>query len=153
MPTEYIFLPPDAPLPIWAKEAFLAVIIAETAVRAPWRESVAHALAASGCCFFVAWGVDCRDWEDSMDWADIDAATLGNPMAECHIITTAHPDEPLSDALNFARYSAYHPDEVFERTVLIHIATAPRPTAFLQAYLDGEPIIDGDDVGFSAPMP
>lgn len=54
---------------------------------------------------FCAVGVDCRTWEDAMDWTYIgpDGASRG------FVVTTSHPDESLADVVAFAE--AWHLDE------------------------------------------
>jgi hypothetical protein len=58
-----------------------------------------------GVVLFCAVGVDCRAWEDAMDWTCI--GPNGEELG--FVVTTSHPDESLADVVAFAE--AWHLDE------------------------------------------
>ena len=82
----------------------------------------------------VAWGTECSSWDDSVDWANIEALDYLEIPDDKFVMTTWHANEPLSEALWFAKYNAYHPTINIEHTLLIHISTTSKKQAFLRAF-------------------
>lgn len=88
-----------------------------------------------GCLYVVAWGVECEDWHDAVDSANLERFDFGDIPDEKFVMTTWHKDEPLSEAMWFAGQCAYHPDIELGDTVILHIASEGRRKAMVEAYL------------------
>ena len=74
---------------------------------------VADECLSAGAVYALAWGPGCQRMEDIFDEAVV---KTGDEPARPVIMTTAHPDQPLEDALDFAltvaipnqHYEAHH---------------------------------------------
>jgi hypothetical protein len=78
--------------------------------------------------YVVAWGVECEEWHDTVDWTNIEEFEFGEIPDDRFVMTTWHTDEPLSEALWFAGQCADHPHVELTDTILVHIANAARRT-------------------------
>lgn len=114
------------------------VIVANQAVDTEWRNGVAAWVAAIGSLYVITWGVDCRDWHDAVDWANLDAFDYGSVPDERHIVTTWHDDEPLSEAFWFAGHCAEHPDVELEATLILHVAQAESGAELLRQFEESQ---------------
>ena len=72
-------------------------------------EAVAGRLLAAGCVYAVCWGPDCERVHDAFDEADLARRPIG-PWA----MTTWHTDEPLSETIGFALFTAWPQDTFTE---------------------------------------
>lgn len=142
MKLDYLHLRPAATPPTISVRPYRAVLIAEEAVSQDWRNEVASWLVQSGCLYFIAWGVDCEAWHDTVDWTVLEAFDFRDIPDDRFIMTTWHDDEPLSEALWFAGNCASHPDVDLEETVLIHVAGDAQCAATLQLYSASQEMTD-----------
>jgi hypothetical protein len=71
----------------------------------------ARSLIVQGAAYVCAWGPGCRDVEEAVDYAGV-ALELELDKETPVIMTTAHPDESLEEALRFLSESAV-PDEAY----------------------------------------
>jgi hypothetical protein len=139
---DYLHLSPgNAPPPVDARP-YRAVLIAEEAVTQVWRNEVASWLVESGCLYFIAWGVECEAWHDTVDWTVLEAFDFGDIPDNRFVMTTWHDKEPLSDALWFAGNSAWHPDIDLEGTVIVHVARDERRATMLELYRESQVMAD-----------
>ena len=135
MKVEYLHLKPQCELPnISSWKPFRAALLIEDAVNAEWRTKVSEWLVNSGCLYMAAWGIDCSDWDDSVDFAVVEKFNYGEVPDSEFVITTWHEDETMSDALFFLKNAAKHPEVDMLNTVLIHISTNARKDELLAAY-------------------
>jgi hypothetical protein len=102
-------------------EHFRAVVVAEAAVADERRAEISQWLVASGCLYMMAWGTECRAWQDAVNLANLQSWEFGTIPDDCLVITTSHPDETLADVFWFSKYTAMHPCAPLEKVVLIHI--------------------------------
>ena len=129
----YLHLPASRKPPaLETTKPFRAVIVVEQSTDEIWRNAVSDWLVESGCLYAVCWGRDCVVWEDSVDWARVDASGEG-PSDDSVVMTTSHPKEPLSEALWFAATTAFHPAVALDQTIIIHVARDERPALLEQA--------------------
>lgn len=112
------------------------VVIVEADVTPEWRSAVSRWLIDGGCLYMMAWGTDCSAWDDTVDFANMEQFDFEEIPNDKFVMTTWHPNEPLSESFWFAENMAFHPTVELERTVLLHIATQPREDALLQAYAE-----------------
>jgi hypothetical protein len=131
---EYIHLPPGHPPPEIGRGPFRAVVVIEAPVVTEWRALVSDWLAESGCLYMMAWGADCSLWDDSVDFANLDAFEYGDIPDDRFIMTSWHEKEPLADVFWFCEHAAQHPTVDLERTVLVHIAMTGRQAELLADY-------------------
>ena len=102
-------LPEDIPATLPVPGPNFVCLLAWDARQASAAEIVAVAgrLLAAGCVYAVCWGPDCERVHDAFDEADL-ARRPNGPWA----MTTWHTDEPLSEAIWFALFTA-RPDDAF----------------------------------------
>ena len=102
----YVQICPGRPLPSIAQFApFRAVIVLNTEYDRAWQDEVSDWLVASGCLYVMAWGPDCSNWDDSVDWANLTANASEIPDAK-FIMTTWHDDDTLEDTFWYAEFNA-----------------------------------------------
>jgi hypothetical protein len=131
---KYLHLTPGGVRPGVMAGPFRAVLIAEQAVSDDWRNDVAAWLVDNGCLYFIAWGLDCELWHDSVDWAVLEDFDFGDIPDDRFVMTTWHDKEPLSEALWFAGNAATHPDVELDATLLVHVAPQPASARIMDAY-------------------
>lgn len=134
--TEYIHLAPDHKLPDGPVRPFKAVLIIEEPPTAEWQKLVSEWLVASGCLFMLAWGHECSSWDDSVDYANLDAFDYGDIPDDKFVMTTWHDKEPLSEVLCFAAHGAAHSDIPLDLLVLVHIARNTNEAVIMKAFAD-----------------
>lgn len=134
--TEYIHLAPDQELPDRPVRPFKAVVIVHEPVTAEWQKLVSEWLVASGCLFMLAWGHECSSWDDSVDYANLDAFEDGAVPDDKFVMTTWHDDEPLSEVLWFAAHGAAHSDVPLDLLALVHIARTADESGVTRAFAD-----------------
>lgn len=140
MGLQYLHLRPDeAPPPVGSRPS-RAVIVSDVEVTQDWRNRIAQWLLQSGCLYVVAWGVECEVWHDTVDWTNLEAFDFGDIPDEKFVMTTWHPDEPLSEALWFAGQCAFHPHVKLDETAIIHITNEAEEAGMLDAYSESQMI-------------
>jgi hypothetical protein len=142
MGLRYLHLPPDEAPPDLASGPFRALIVSESEVPQNWRNRICEWLLESGCLYVVAWGVECEVWHDTVDETNLARFDFGDTPDDRFVMTTWHTDEPLSEAMWFARHCAFHPDVELDETVIIHIATVGREAGVLETYSESQMIHD-----------
>lgn len=133
---EYIHLAPDQELPDRPVRPFKAVVIIHERVTAEWQKLASEWLVGSGCLFMLAWGHECNSWDDSVDYANLDAFEYGDIPDDKFVMTTWHDNEPLSEVLWFAAHGAAHSDVPLDLLVLVHIARNADESKIMRAFAD-----------------
>lgn len=127
-------LPPD----IGDKRPFRAVVVLEQATSPEWRANVSEWLVRSGCLYMMAWGQDSSDWDDSVDWANIDAFD-GEEIPDDHfVMTTWHDNEPLAETFWFAEHTACHPTISIDETIVVDVGPRERRAALTKMLKDAQ---------------
>ncbi|MGE8132553.1 DUF7684 family protein [Novosphingobium subterraneum] len=142
MQPEYSLLAPNHALPSVGAKPFLAILIADERVPDAWRNQIAEWLIANGCLYFVAWGVDCEVWHDSVDWANLEAHGFGDIPDDRFVMTTWHDKESLSEALWFGGNCASHPDVELKSAHILHVASKKERARVLEAFRTAQEITD-----------
>ena len=107
---DYLQLPPEVlPVGDGPLRPFLAFIFIRDTVTPEWQWAISKWLVAAGCLYMCAWGPDCSSWDDSVDYANLEAFSYGDIPEDRFVMTTWHDEEPLEEALWFAKYTAQHP--------------------------------------------
>lgn len=130
----YLHLSPDQAPPELSCGPLRALIVSEIEVTQDWRNRIAEWLLKSGCLYVVAWGVECEDWHDTVDWSNLEEFDFGDIPDDRFVMTTWHTDEPLSEAMWFAGQCAFHPDIELGDTLILHVAKGAREAEMLEAY-------------------
>lgn len=141
MALRYLYLCSEQAFPELVTKPFRAVIVAEIEVDEVWRNQIAAKLVEVGCLYVVAWGIDCEEWHDSVDWANLEAFDYDVPD-ESFVMTTWHNDEPLSEAFWFSGNCASHPDVELYDTIILHISNKEKNADMLQVYRDSQEMSD-----------
>lgn len=130
----YVHLRPGGSRPSAVPGPFRAVLIADQSVSADWRHEIAAWLVDNGCLYFMAWGIDCQAWHDSVDWAVLEDFDFGDIPDDRFVMTTWHDKEPLAEALWFAGNCATHPDVELDTTLLVHVAAEAASARIMETF-------------------
>jgi hypothetical protein len=129
---DYLRIAEDEPLPdLGAFGPFRAVVVIEADYSPEWQELVSKWLVAGGCLYMLAWGKDCATWDDSVDYANIEAFDSGDIPADQFVYTTWHENQPLDEVLWFAQFAAKHPEVELDETLIVHISEKNARNALL----------------------
>lgn len=79
--------------------------------------SVANWLVSSGCRYAVCAGLNCSEWHDTVDTADI----IRDPTTQKLVMTTWHEDETIEDIVWFWLNSTDFDDIAFENYLVLFI--------------------------------
>ena len=135
MSLQYIQLKPEQAMPdISALKPFLAVLVIEEPISQPWQGLVSRWLVRSGCIYMMAWGLNCSDWDDSVDFANIEQFNYGEIPEDELVMTTWHVDEKLKDVFGQAKNSSTHACVDFSNTLILHISSENKEQEFRALY-------------------
>jgi hypothetical protein len=124
---DYLHLPSGSPPPASEQtKPYRAVVVVEQILSPDWRNAVSDWLVQSGCCYMMAWGQSCADWDDSVDWASLVKHDYDIKSDDDLIMTTWHEDDSLDEVFWFAKTSAEHPTIKVDRTLIIDINESTR---------------------------
>jgi hypothetical protein len=131
----YLHLLPDGPLPQLMDSApFLAIVIADEEVAQMWQWEASRWLVEAGCRVLLAWGKDADAWAEAVQEAGQEAFDYEDIPQEQLVVATAHEDDDLDEVFWFARHRAAHPACTLNRTLILHVAGAPRREALEAAW-------------------
>lgn len=105
---------------------FKAVVIVEERPSREWQMTVSRWLVESGCLFMMAWGEDCGSWDDSVDFANLEAFDFGDIPEGQDVMTTWHESDSLEDVFRFAKSWALHPSGQLDNSLIVHIGAEDR---------------------------
>ncbi|MBU2041960.1 MAG: hypothetical protein KKA37_08130 [Alphaproteobacteria bacterium] len=109
-------------------------------VSVDWQTLVSNWLVRSGCLYMMAWGVACGSWDDSVDWAFLEATGYEEVPDDQFVMTTWHDGESLPETILFAIQDAWHPTVSLKDIVIVDIRAESREGEIMEAYsnaLDG----------------
>ncbi|MGD1924930.1 MAG: hypothetical protein ACFB03_12195 [Paracoccaceae bacterium] len=116
----YVFLPTDVPEPVPKDMTkFKCLILIEREVGGDYRYEVCKALVKAGCLYALAWGIDCSAWDDSVDWAFLEAHNFGDYPEDKFVRTTWHEGETLEEVVEFARHCTDHSEVKLEDVLVL----------------------------------
>ena len=134
-PVAYVRIAEGEPLPdITAHAPFRAVVVIDAPYSQDWQKEVSDWLVASGCLYMMAWGEDCSSWDDSVDYANLDAFSYGKIPDESFVMTTWHERQTLIDVFWEAQFAAEHGDVLLKSSVIVHIGAVDRREEFLELW-------------------
>lgn len=121
--TDYLQLFPELPpASDGPRRPFLALVVIRDEVTPEWQWAISKWLVAAGCLYMCAWGPGCSSWDDSVDYANLEAFSYGEIPEDRFVMTTWHDGEPLEEALWFAKYAAQHPTVPLDLALIVDIA-------------------------------
>jgi hypothetical protein len=142
----YLHLKPGTVLPeLDGVRPFKAVVIIEAEVTPDWQTLVSDWLVRSGCRYMMAWGLNCSDWDDSVDYANLDAFDYGDIPDDASVMTTWHEQWSLQEVFEFSELWARHRSLELERTYLIHISQDESSAQLLKTFRDTQEAILGTE--------
>jgi len=135
----YHRLTPEMPLNLPAQaKPFLALVVVREDVSIQWRSSVSNWLVTEGCLFMCAWGLDCTLWDDSVDYANMEQFSYGEIPEDRFVMTTWHHNEPLEEAIWFAKHSARHDAAVLDAVLIIDVSRIDHSDEMLALWLKSQ---------------
>jgi hypothetical protein len=129
----YVRIAPGDPLPAIAQYApFKAVFTVEVDCSNEWRNEVCDWLVGCGCRYAMAWGQNCEQWHDAVDWAELEASNFEEDDSK-FIMTTWHDKETLESAFWYAQFCAMfsYDDVELNETVIIDVSLADHQAEYL----------------------
>lgn len=134
---KYLQLQPNSNLPdISDTVPFRSVVIIEETVQEEFQRKVSDWLVNSGCLYMMAWGKNCKSWDDSVDKSNIKKFEHKEIPDENFVMTTWHDDEPLEEVFWFSKHCAFHPDIELKDTLLLHISFCNKENEFRIKFKD-----------------
>ncbi len=115
---------------------YKAVVVIEDNVDSAWQAEASRWLADTGCRYMMAWGRECKTWDDSVDHANLEQFDYAEIPDDGFVMTTWHENEPLQEAIWFAKHSAHHPTLELQDLLFLHIGSAGRRSEFEKLYRD-----------------
>jgi len=105
---------------------FKCLVLVSEEVSDSWRHAVSDWLVTSGCLYVMAWGMCSSTWDDSVDFAGLVKFDWGNIPDDKFVMTTWHHNEPLEEAMHFAKFAAHHPAVDLEHLFVLDIGNSGR---------------------------
>ena len=115
---------------------FRAIVVVQESVSPDWRALVSKWLVDVDCLYVMAWGHDCSLWNDSVDWANLEAFDFGEIPERHFVMTTWHESEPLQAVFWFAKNAAFTADPSIEiaETLVLHVSRVDREAEYANLY-------------------
>lgn len=135
MTVRYLQLQPGSEPPQLSKfSPFKCVIVSDEEASDEWMWLVSTWLVKSGCLWMNAWGENCRKWEDSVDYADLEISNwVHNPDNDV-VMTTSWVNKLLDDVFGFTKSSPSPPLAEVENTLILHISDLDMESDLLGKY-------------------
>lgn len=136
MMLQYLSLQNNDDLPsIENLKPFKCVVLVSEDVSSEWQATVSKWLVDAGCLYMIAWGVDCSSWDDSVDWANIEAFGYKSIPDEVFVRTSWFESESLEEVLHFSKHAAIALTGRLENVLFLDIGNSGR-RAFLRNIYD-----------------
>lgn len=132
----YVRIAPDEELPSISWLApFKAIVVLEADYSEEWQNEVSDWLVAGGCRYMMAWGPDCSTWDDSVDYAELEASNW-EEVPDKFVMTTWHNDETLESVFWYSQFCASfsYDDVELSTAVILHVSTKDRAAEFLDLF-------------------
>ncbi len=137
MSTSYIAIKPnellqfEAPAPI-----FKCGIISDFDTDNAFKNAITKRLYDLGCLYFCAWGHECEDWHDTIDWNILEKHDYNDIPDDQFCLTTWHDNQPLTDMLFCLKILShtYLEGDIIEDALLIHITNTPDEENIVEQY-------------------
>ena len=131
----YLQLRPDSKPPNISNFCpFRTVVVIEEAITPEWQSQVSSWLVASGCLYMMAWGKNCSSWDDSVDFANLEAFNYEDIPEDKFVVTTWHENEPLKEVYWFSKNNAFHPTVEIHNTLILHVSRSNKEKKLFAAY-------------------
>jgi hypothetical protein len=142
----YLWLPPgETPPEVSALAPFKAVVVLAADYSANWQKVVSDWLVASGCRYMMAWGPDSTTWDDSVDWADLEARNFEDDDSR-FVMTTWHDKETLESAFWYSQFCANfsYDDVPLMNALIVDISSKDREAELLHLFNQSESLAERD---------
>jgi hypothetical protein len=129
----YVRIAPGGALPdVTPFAPFKAIVVLESEYSSDWQNEVSNWLVASGCRYMMAWGPECSSWDDSVDWADIEARDYKEDDSK-FVMTTWHDDESLESVFWYSQFCAIFScdEQELRKALILHVSESDREAEFL----------------------
>ncbi len=93
----------DEPAEILVDKPYLCVVLISEAVDIEWQYKISNWLVRSGCLYMMAWGLNCKTWDDSVDEENLAEFNWGNIPGDRFVMTTWHENESAEEVISFAK--------------------------------------------------
>ena len=131
----YLHLKPgDLPPELNGYSPFKAVLVLECEVDPEWQAQVSDWLVRSSCRYMMAWGRNCRDWDTSVDQANLAQFDYGEIPENEFVMTTWHDKDTVQEVFWYSDRCAFHPSLDLHRTYIMHIAPTAREAEVLKTF-------------------
>jgi len=120
---QYLRLEPGAVLPpLDQQRPFLALVLIRAEVTPDWQWAVSKWLVDSGCLNMAAWGIACSSWDDSVDYANMEAFSYGDIPEDRFVMTSWHESDTLDEVMEFVKHSPVHPSIELSEALILDIS-------------------------------
>ena len=131
MAPAYVRIAEGEPLPDISSHApFRAIVIIDAPYSNEWQGEVSDWLVASGCLYMMAWGEGCSSWDDSVDYANLEAFDYGDIPDDRFVMTTWHERQTLLDVVWQAQFACQHGTVELDESLIVHIGVHDRSEEF-----------------------
>jgi hypothetical protein len=94
----------------------------------------------------MAWGPNCSSWDDSVDWADIEARNYQEDDS-AFVMTTWHENETLESVFWYSQNCAnFSYDDVdLTEAVILHVANVAREQEYLSLFEQSKTLAEREE--------
>ena len=142
----YVRIAPGEKLPdVSHLRPFKAIVVLKTDYSTDWQNEVSEWLVQSGCRYMMAWGPNCSTWDDSVDWADIEARGFEDDDRK-FVMTTWHDDETLESVFWYSQFCANfsYDDVELTNALILHISNEDQKGELLELFYQSKTLADRD---------
>jgi hypothetical protein len=143
----YFRIAPGIELPDVTQFApFKAVVILEADYSDEWQNEVSDWLVANGCLYMMAWGRDCSNFHDRVDWSNLEEHDFKVPDDK-FVMTTWHENESLESVFWYSQFCAnfsYDEGATLTDAVLLHVSEVDRESQYLQLFEESKTLAERD---------
>ena len=106
---------------------YKAIVVLDADYSPDWQNEVSDWLVGSGCRYMMAWGPNCTIWDDSVDFADLEARSFEDDDSK-FVMTTWHDDESLEDVFWYSQFCANfsYDDVELINAIIVHVSQTDR---------------------------
>jgi hypothetical protein len=116
---------------------FKAVLVIEEKTSPEWQARASDWLVAQGCLYMMAWGIDCSEWDDSVDAANIKLSGFGDIPKDQFVFTTWHERDSLAEVFLFCKHIATH-EVALANSMIVHISRTDKSADLVAQFMNVE---------------
>jgi hypothetical protein len=123
--------------PVEGKNFVCALFVADPSISDAERMDLSRQVVATGCRYAVCAGLNCSEWDSSIDLAYLETYAELDPPDATFVMTTWHKDESVADVLEFALMNTDFDDNRFAHVLVLVLGEDPRLQSEIAAALAG----------------